>query len=205
MIYQLMRLDMRLIKPYMKSTMLLLFVAGPLFAIGMKSTAMMVMYIALCAIMSLGYPFTIIEKKNGNLLYGVLPVSKEQAVTGRYLFIIAITVAAALIMVALSLIVLPIIGQAISLGTLLNEALFLIAGILLVAAFQVPLFYKLGFDKAKLWSYLPFGFIALIPILFPSVEAFDFSILLKISPICYVLAAGILLFVSYIISRKVAK
>ena len=205
MSYKLLGLDMRLVKPYVKSTMLLIFIAGPVFAFAMKSIEMMVMYIGLSAIMALGYPFTVAENKNGHLLYDVLPVSKKQVVLGRYLYVVALAAIAAVIMAGMSLLMMAILGQAFTLGSLLNNVAILAAALFVIAAYQLPLFFKMGYMKARIWSYAPFMFLGALGTLLPQVVELDLGWIINISPAFYLLAACALLAVSYLISCKIYK
>ncbi len=206
MIYQLMCLDMRLVKPYMKSILILTLIVGPVFAVVLKNNSMMVMYIVLSVIMSIAYPFTIVEKKNGNLLYNVLPVSKKQTVAGRYLYIVALTLASAVIMTVLNLIVNPISGGTIAMGDMLSGVLWLIASVFAIAAYQLPLFFKLGYEKARIWSYVPIFLIGGGAMLAGEyLKNIDLTWLIGLSPVYFALGACVLMFISYGVSVKCYK
>jgi hypothetical protein len=205
MVYQLIGLDLRLIKSYMKSMWVLIFVVGPLFSLVVKNTDMMVMYICLSAIMALGYPFAVAESKKADLLYDVLPISKKQVVMGRYLYVIIVCAVAIAFVLALNPIMTLIIGQPVDFVSLLNGVALLAAGLFVGAAYQLPLFFKLGFTKARIWGYAPFIGIGASGMLLSQVTELDLSWMFNIPPVFYLPVACVLLAVSYFISCKIYK
>ena len=111
------------------------------------------------------YPFIIGEKNNLDQLYCTLPMNKRNIVLGRYAFVLAFDVIALLVSTILS-IALPIILQKpihLQEQLLVNLILFLL--VVFLQAIQLPIYFKLGYAKAKFMANLPFLLFLLAVIL----------------------------------------
>lgn len=109
--------------------------------------------------------FAIQEKNHLDRLYGSVCVSLNEVVLGRYTFVFLNYLAG---MVAIIILYLGFVmcGKAIfnapdmMLGSGLSFLVFsTITGI------QMPLFFKMGYTKAKLWSLIPFAVVMLLVVL----------------------------------------
>ena len=109
--------------------------------------------------------FAIQEKNHLDRLYGSVCVSLNEVVLGRYTFVFLNYLAG---MVAIIILYLGFVmcGKAIfnapdmMLGSGLSFLVFsTITGI------QMPLFFKMGYTKAKLWSFIPFAVVMLLVVL----------------------------------------
>ena len=107
--------------------------------------------------------FAIQEKNHLDRLYGSVCVSLNEVVLGRYTFVFLNYLAVAIIILYLGFVM---CGKAIfnapdmMLGSGLSFLVFsTITGI------QMPLFFKMGYTKAKLWSLIPFAVVMLLVVL----------------------------------------
>lgn len=108
--------------------------------------------------------FAIEEKNNLGRLYGTLPIRLADIVLGRYLFILLSYVAAVVLVLLISM------GIALYQGntlfgsyTLLGIGVSFLAFALIVGV-QLPIFFRLGYIKAKFWSLAPFILVMLVAI-----------------------------------------
>lgn len=125
----------------------------------------------------LSYPFAVGEQNGIDPLYRILGLTRKEVVLGRYLWAFSMNLIGILFGVLLSL----LLSMVLSLPFDLREAAFTMLLLFfifsLMQAFQFPLFFKLGYMKAKTVSYLPFmllggvfvvlsGFLDKIPLSF---------------------------------------
>jgi hypothetical protein len=155
------RLDYMAIKPYLtlKSLIPILFVIILVrFATGEQSVVigMLSMYSAIFA----SYPFAVSDKNGMDTLYATLPLRKSEVVIGRYIFVLFLNIAAGIAAFAVSAVSMIVLKEEL----LLKETFISIAACLfifsLVEAFQLPIYFKLGYAKAKMLAYLPLVFFA---------------------------------------------
>jgi len=151
------RLDFHTVKPYLTTKNLLIFVAVALiFLIGNKSTSgatgMLMAYAAIYAT----YPFILGEKNNIDVLYTTLPIRRKTVVLGRYLFALIIDMATGLFTLAFSLVVLSVMQTDFSVVESVAAMLVIFTVFSIMQAIQLPIYFKLGYTKAKFLAYLPF-------------------------------------------------
>lgn len=156
MIFAMVKLDFRLIRSYSKSLLLLIFVIGPLFSIAFHNTSMMAMYLLLSLVMTLSYPFAVTEKRGAAQLYDTLPLSAGQRVWGRYAFAAALTALGLVLYGVLIPSMSLILSLPVDAGELVFHLTLIATAAFLIAAYQFPMFFLLGYDKARLWAYVPF-------------------------------------------------
>lgn len=109
--------------------------------------------------------FVIQEKNNLNRLYGSVSVELKDIVLGRYIFALSNYVISLVTVIAVSLIVslfrdMFIDAANILLGFSLSLLIFSI-----ITGIQMPLFFKLGYTKAKMWAVVPFLVVMLLVII----------------------------------------
>jgi hypothetical protein len=110
--------------------------------------------------MFVGYPFALGEKSNMDALYVTLNLNRKNVVAGRYLFALALNVCTLLFAFVLStigLLAASAVGVKINETETLAAVLALCAVFIVIQAIQLPLFFKLGYAKAKFFSLLPFA------------------------------------------------
>ncbi|NJP39632.1 ABC-2 transporter permease [Oscillospiraceae bacterium HV4-5-C5C] len=160
------RLDFATIRPYLTLKVGLLYFAVCLFVTLMTHNADTGISIALVlAMMMMSYPFATAEKSNLDALYATLALPRRTVVAGRYLFVLLLDLTAAV----LGLLGVGLIGlfdQHTRQSLLVPEQglvmilLFLIFALL--QSLQLPVFFKLGYSKARLASLLPFVIVMLL-------------------------------------------
>jgi len=119
------------------------------------------------------YPFAVGEKNGIDALYAVLSVNRKTVVIGRYLFTIIVDILTAVSAFFISL----VISIAMSKTGSIRETITIITAIFLIFTFiqtiQLSLFFKLGYDKAKLLAYVPLAGLPVVIILFSKLFSGD--------------------------------
>lgn len=154
-ILKIVKLDFALIKPYIK--IILIALASPLII--MYSTKDMVSGILFCMCfmaMTSGYTFSVAEKNDLSRLYGLLPISRNNIVTGRYLFILMEGVILNLVGVTANAVILTITKVNFTVGDVLIGISVGHFIYFFFTAIQLPFFYKFGGIKGRFFSFLPF-------------------------------------------------
>ena len=162
------RLDFMTVKPYYSVKNLLLYAAVALFMTLVSQNVSSAMGVGMMlGTMFVGYPFAVGEKSNMDALYATMSVDRNTVVLGRYLFTLLLNLCAVLFSYALAVIGL-LAANAFGIGTGLDgpvtEVLTLIALTLsvifmMVQSIQLPIYFKLGYTKAKFLSIIPFAAI----------------------------------------------
>jgi len=160
---EFVKLDYFTIKPYFTVKNLLLYGAVVLFLTIMSADISTGLGIGMMfATMHTGYPFIAGEKCNMDALYITLSIRKKIVVLGRYIFTFIINICFVLAVFAFSLIVILVYGTfGNGLQMAANSSLLLIMPALFMSmqAIQLPLYFKLGYAKAKFISIIPFAII----------------------------------------------
>lgn len=164
------KLDLLLLKPYLKSMLLLLLV--PLLVTLFTDTLFEgLSFAATVMAMTTGYTFSIVEKNNLDRFYGFLPANKNALVFGRYLTIFLIGFAALLFNLTAQVMILtfktaPPAPQEVLATFLICAALFCI-----YAAVQIPGYYRFGSIKGRMFVFIPtVGFLLCYYLLKPLTE-----------------------------------
>lgn len=194
------KLDFSLVKPYIKVigfTMLL-----PIAFAAINRSILTGVSFAMCFIaMTTGYAFAVTEKNSMERLYGILPVKKSEMVTGRYLFVLALSALALVVSLITQSMVLRAMGE--SVGTLdmisaVVGGLFLFA---LYTVFQIPGYYKYGAIKGRVFMYIPVaGFLATLFFLPKMPEDDPIMTTIVSSPVLFIGLSLVLIVVMYAVS-----
>lgn len=156
------RMDLFTLKPYYKSAFTI-FGVGAIFGFVQRDAYAMAAICIMYALLLTAYPFTIGDKYELDMLYATLAIRRRTVVTGRYALVILLFCAVALVAVLLSYILARSLGYPFA----WRDMAMLVAVFFLIfamgVAFQLPLFFKLGYTKAKFLSYLP---LVLVPLAF---------------------------------------
>jgi hypothetical protein len=164
------RLDFFTVKPYFTAKNLLIYTAVVLFLTIMSADFSAGLSIGMMlATMHTGYPFVVGEKSNMDALYVTLSLERKTVVLGRYIFtllfnicfVLAVSAVSLVGMLASSIFRSGFHGAASGGVLLLMPALFMA-----MQAIQLPMYFKLGYAKAKFMSLVPFfalmvGYMAL--------------------------------------------
>ncbi len=157
------RLDWLTVKAFWNVKTLLLMVAVfAITSVGTGSPALLVVMMLMCGILYSTMPFAVGEQNGIDALYATLPLARRQVVAGRYLYVLGLnlTVAAAGVLLGV------VMAGGVSLFApgrfafdLRDLPLLAAGGLLavgLIVAVQLPVCFRVGYAKAKLFIYLPF-------------------------------------------------
>jgi hypothetical protein len=155
-------LDFKTVKPYFSLKNLLIFSAIAVFLSTMSGSVYMSIGIGfMLGTLFIGYPFAVGEKSNMDALYATLSLDRGTVVRGRYLFILALNLLAILgsfVCASLGLFAARLIGV-FQTGTGGNDPLPLILALaalmVLIQVVQLPMFFKMGYTKARFLSIVP--------------------------------------------------
>lgn len=153
-ILKLLCLDKALLKPYYRY--FLIIIISPMFmAYGYKDIIQSTIFATVMVAMTSSYTFSIAEKNDLNRLYGLLPVSKNDIVIGRYIFVALMGLGGILISLVTNLLLLSLIKVPFT----IDDAIVGIGmGIIIYsisASIQLPGFFKYGAIKGRLFSFIP--------------------------------------------------
>ncbi len=152
-----MRLDFITVKPYLTIKNLLIFMAvGLIMMISSGTSVTAIGIIMTFGVLYVSYPFAVGEKNGIDALYATLSLTRGSVVLGRYLFAFFVELCAALLALLLSTGMLIIMQKEVNLQELLVTTMVVFIIFSIMQAFQLPLYFKLGYAKAKLVAYLPF-------------------------------------------------
>ncbi len=208
------RIDILTVKPYMK-LFLFLIAVGLMFGMGNREPYMIPPMFMIWASFFVAYPFSIGEKNSLDKLYGTFALKRKDIVAGRYIF--------SLFAAVLSMIfaILSVYASSVYIKKDIEiEALsFVICfGFLMFAAvisFQIPMYFKVGYTKAKILTYLPLMLIGFVASMISFISSDStvgrlFSDIGKFleekTYIAYVMFLGasiMIVYISYLISRRI--
>lgn len=159
------RLDFMTVKPYLTVKNLLLFAATALILTAMYSDISSGMGVGmLIGTLLVGYPFAAGEKCNLDALYPTLSVGRKTVVLGRYVFSLVFNLCAVLFSIALAAAAMLAVhafgwgfGTEPGTGNPLDAALVLSAVMIVIQAIQLPMYFRLGYTKARTLAIVPFA------------------------------------------------
>lgn len=159
----LMRLDFATVKPYIKikNTLIYLLVVIALIYSNQSvytGASMLLMFISIIVT----YPFVVGEQNDLDSLYIIMGVKRKDVVFGRYVFMLVFDVIGILLVSLLSIILSLIFSLPLDYLQLFTTIGVITVIFMVVQFIQYPIFFKMGYMKAKLISYLPYIFIAVI-------------------------------------------
>lgn len=157
MILKVAVLDYKTIKPYLTMKNLFIVLGVTFFlAFVNKNTLIPLSIVSVFVTIYLSYPFAVGEQNGIDPLYRILGLTRKEVVLGRYLWAFSMNLIGILFGLLLSF----LLSLLLSLPFEFKEAVAMLLGLFLIfslmQAFQFPLFFKLGYMKAKTVSYLPF-------------------------------------------------
>ncbi len=156
---QFARLDFMTIKPYFLGKNLFIYLAMAIFLSIINGGAASGLGVgAIIAMLMSGHTFAVGEKCNADALYVTLSFKRKQVVAGRYMFFLifnVVIIVCAVIVGAFAGIVSGALGMEVN-SVAIEVWIALAAVFVLAQAIQLPLYFKLGYTKAR--------FIILFPI-----------------------------------------
>lgn len=151
------KLDFITIKPYLTLKNMIILLGVSIFMTAYLGTSTMgISMLMVYAAIYVGYPFAICEKNGIDALYTTLSIKRDTVVLGRYLFAIIFDICAGFIAYGLSFIILTVMQKEFNAFESLIVMLVMFIIYSIIQAIQLPIYFKLGYSKAKFWSYLPF-------------------------------------------------
>ena len=109
--------------------------------------------------------FVIQEKNNLNRLYGSVSVELKDIVLGRYIFAFSNYAISLVTVIVVSLIVSLFRDMFIDVSNILLGFSLSLLIFSIITGIQMPLFFRMGYTKAKLWSFIPFAVVMLLVVL----------------------------------------
>lgn len=150
-----MKLDLMLLKPYLKSMGLVLLVPL-LFPVFIGSLFEGLSFAVTIMAMTTAYTFSIAEKNNLDRFYGFLPIKDKNLVMGRYLAIFIIGLLSLLFEVIAQVLILSLVLSAMPSVQEILESFSICALLFCIyAGFQIPGYYKYGSIKGKVFMFIP--------------------------------------------------
>lgn len=149
--------------------------------------------------------FVIQEKNNLNRLYGSVSVDLKDIVLGRYIFAFSNYVISLVTVIAVSLIVSLFRDMFIDVSNILLGFSLSLLIYSIITGIQMPLFFKLGYTKAKIWAVVPFLVVMLLVIIPSFITVLSTFIQSVMSNQSMIIAVGIVAScVIQLISYKIA-
>jgi len=150
------KLDYMTIKTYLSwKTVLLFLVVFAFMGYGTGEVSALIGVAMMYSTIFACYPFAIGDKNGIDTLYATLPITKKTVVTGRYAFSLLLNGFMAAASFGVSAILMPAFGKTFHLKTTLLTVLLCFALFSILEAVQLPLYFKLGYARAKFLAYLP--------------------------------------------------
>lgn len=150
------KLDFLTIKPYLTWKNLAIFtVVFGFIGYGTGNASMAVGMLMMYCTLYVSYPFAVGDKNGLDLLYNVLPITRLHVVVGRYLFVIGLNVMVGSASFAVSTALTLAMQKPFSAGETGFTVFVCFLLFTVLQAIQLPIFFKLGYTKAKLVSFLP--------------------------------------------------
>jgi hypothetical protein len=149
-------MDLMTIKPYLSIKNLLIFSGVALimiFSTQMGATAIGIL-MAYAAMFG-SYPFIFAERNKLDVLYATLSLQRSTVVLGRYCFALFLDVAAAFFAYLATFAIMTVLQMPFDPVESILVVLVLLLVYSLLQAIQLPIYFKLGYSKAKLLAYLP--------------------------------------------------
>jgi len=153
------RMDFLTIKPYLTLRNMPLFLLLVFFLAMLTDgiNAGISLGIMISTLM-ISYPFQVGEKNSLDALYITLSINRRTVVLGRYLFVFVFnvcTIVLSLVVATAAQLFSKLIGYGNASGGFSWLVLLLGAAFLIVQAIQLPIYFKLGYSRAKFLSVVP--------------------------------------------------
>ncbi len=149
------QLDHFILKSYYK-TFLFVFVIATLIAVFTKIPALTIGLVVFISAPYQGLYFSVYEKSNLSMLYGILPLRKNEFITGRYLYALAFGLANGIAAGILTAIISLLANIPISQVDFLALSSLAFVLFCLFIAIQFPLYLKIPFSKVYIYSNVPY-------------------------------------------------
>lgn len=158
------RLDFMTIKPFLTLKNVIIFsLVFAFIGYGTQNPYMVVSMLMMYGTIYISYPFAVGDKNGIDTLYAVLPLQRGQVVAGRYCFALTVNLLTAGAALGVSALLMTLMKQALDIRVTLLVILISFFIFTLIEAVQLPIYFKMGYAKAKFLSMLPLlGFPAAV-------------------------------------------
>lgn len=162
-VLRFLKLDVITVKPYLTWKNLLILLLMPIFFVSFTDGGVSVMFLLMgFGAIFASYPFAVGEQNGIDALYATLSIKRESVVLGRYLFAFSADLFVGLVATAIAALA-GIFKEANVDWAQHSADLYIgLAFITFVQAIQLPLFFHLGYAKAKMLGVLPFLIIPVV-------------------------------------------
>ncbi|MCL2142182.1 MAG: ABC-2 transporter permease [Methanimicrococcus sp.] len=165
------RLDFLTVKSYLKNSLILFAVVALIVILSTGVSTIVVSVVMVFAALLAAYPFAIGEKNNIDALYPTLSINRRTVVLGRYLFALIVDICSGLFACLFAFAALTVMQKDFNAWESLAAILIIFLVYSGLQAVQLPIFFKLGYMKAKILAYLPFfGLFLLVFVFFNFLE-----------------------------------
>lgn len=150
------KLDYITIKPYL--TLKNMFIFLFLFAFigyGTGEPTLMISMLMMYSTIYASYPFAVGDKNGIDTLYATLPIAKRNIVMGRYIFSLCLNIIVGVVTLVISAILMTALRKGFDWEETFITILICFALFSILEAVQLPIYFKLGYAKAKFLAYLP--------------------------------------------------
>lgn len=199
------RLDFFTMKSQLKLCLMLAFITVYFTVIG-SSMVTLCFTSAWFVALIVSNLFVIQEKNNLGKLYSSLSLRSRDIVLGRYLFMFFCHLLSNVMVIVIYYICTVFNHAAMESRDVMAGLCLSLLAFSVIVGIQTPLFFKMGYTKAKIWAMLPFIAVmglAVIPSFIPDVsstvgwiQAADTSVLVAGSPILSCMVLGVSCFLS---------
>lgn len=155
-LYRFIKLDFLTIKPYLTLKNLFIVIGISVFLTFVNQSAIgSISMVLVFTTIYISYPFAVGDQNGIDSLYIILGIEKKTVVMGRYMWALFMNLIGILISIILTLGLSLLFNIAINLleMTLILSVILML--FTLTQAFQLSMFFKLGYMKAKTMAYLP--------------------------------------------------
>lgn len=150
------RLDFITIKSFLTAkNILIAAVASSVMMLTTGGSEAILSVIMMYAALHVSYPFAIGEKSDMDSLYCTLSITRKAVVLGRYLFALTFNLCAGVFANIIAFVLSLVMQKEINISNSLMITLGIFAVFSIIQAIQLPIYFKLGYVKAKFLAYLP--------------------------------------------------
>ena len=151
------KLDFITVKPYLTlKSLLILAVAAMIMLFNSDSAPLVTGFVMVFGALYVSYPFAVGEKNGIDSLYATLSISRDTVVLGRYLFALVANIGSGALAYAVLFVLSVVLNKDFNAAETVLVILVMLAVYSSVQAFQLPMYFKLGYAKAKVLAYLPY-------------------------------------------------
>lgn len=164
--FTFVRLDYFTVKPYLTLKNLIIFtIISIIMMFNSDNSLSAIAILMVFAGLYVSYPFAVGEKNGIDALYTTLSIQRSTVVVGRYLFALIINICAGILAYTFTYLVSMMLNKDFNFLESFVTTLALFSIFSIIQAIQIPIYFKLGYAKAKFFAYLPFVGLPLIVII----------------------------------------